>query len=238
MLVKNSLKFTWRSNGFITVISRKAKKKTSKDREKKESGERQLSNHFIVSQMEDICIVKKRKKKENGIGNIFIYSPSTLYVTGIVPKGAIRPWIILTVALCCCCLVYGHKCIWGWCWWCGGLGGCRQCWNWSRMREMNNTPVGICAGSDKAWCCASASVGCRMDTLQPGGGARHEGKERGREGWGCWRRQWDWFPDNSRAEAALTEVLRHREGAGGTSLIQGRVKGWEEKNDRQLRPCI
>lgn len=34
------------------------------------------------------------------------------------------------------------------------------------------------------------------------------------------------------------EVLRHREGAGGTSLVQGRVKGREGKNDRLLRRCI
>lgn len=63
-------------------------------------------------------------------------------------------------------------------------------------------------------------------------------KEGGRKGWGCWRREWDWFSDNSRTEAALMEVLRHREGAGGTSLVQGRVKGREGKNDRLLRRCI
>lgn len=50
--------------------------------------------------------------------------------------------------------------------------------NWSWLILMNNVPMGLCACSDKARCCTDVCAQSRMDTLQPEGGVRHEGRKR------------------------------------------------------------
>lgn len=132
MLVKNSLKFTWRSNGFITVICWKAKKKTSKDKEKKERRERQLSNHLIVSKMEYICIINNNVLYPPFY--LFLFSEHSVINSRYNYRCVLPPkWFLVATPVFTLL-----SCLWPWmCF--GGLGRCRQCaetgagWYWQTM---------------------------------------------------------------------------------------------------------